>query len=218
MEETNLLQHVLDLFRAPEGDASGWMIRLVALGVGVVLALLLLWWLVRAVGRLVFGRRKARGGDWDHDLTIDLDRCPVPKTSPGPRRLTIYHLPVRLRLVVLAPAGKDGDVDVTAVEKHLDLLLPGLGGLTRHDRPRIRVWPAQVSHQGFNAAFHRHTPKAAGRGELSRWVLVAGRAQLGRQTVMVGLGLWADAPNTLDRLTLEPHQWLDVLRLKSADD
>jgi len=92
-------------------------------------------------------------------------------------------------------------------------VVPGLGAAAQIDRPCVRVWPPQVSQHGFAAAFHRHTRKAADRGEPSRWVLLAGRAQAGRQPVMVGLGLWADEPTTLDRVNLEPHQWLDVLRL-----
>ena len=150
-------------------------------------------------------------------LKIDLDACPLVAIPARGPRLTIYHLPVQLRLVVLAPVGKEGDLNATAVEKYLDRVVPGLGDLAFHERPEIRVWPAQVSHHGFNAAFHRRTSKAARRGEPSRWVLVAGRAQLGRQTLMVGLGLWADQPNTIDRVTLEPHQWLDVLRLKQVE-
>jgi hypothetical protein len=51
----------------------------------------------------------------------------------------------------------------------------------------------------------------------SRWVLVAGRALGGRQPVMLGLGLWAEQPSTVGRLNLEPHQWLDVLRLRPAE-
>jgi hypothetical protein len=121
-----------------------------------------------------------------------------------------------LRLVVVAPSGREGDVDATAVEKLLDRIVPGLGGVARNDRPRIRVWPAQLSQQGFNAAFHRCTPKREGEGQPSRWVLVAGRAVVGRQPVMLGLGLWAEEPGTIGRLSLEPHQWLDVVRLRAT--
>jgi hypothetical protein len=48
-------------------------------------------------------------------------------------------------------------------------------------------------------------------------VLLAGRAQLGKHPVMLGLGLWADEPNTIDRVNVEDHQWLDVLRLREAE-
>jgi hypothetical protein len=44
-------------------------------------------------------------------------------------------------------------------------------------------------------------------------VLLAGRAQGGGQALFLGLGLFSDEPTTLGRMNLEPHQWLDVLRL-----
>ena len=47
--------------------------------------------------------------------------------------------------------------------------------------------------------------------------LVAGRALLGKHPIMIGLGLWADQPNSLDKVTLEPNQWLDVMRLQRSD-
>jgi hypothetical protein len=185
-----------------------------AVACGLLLIVLLV---LRSLWRALFVRRP-RAEDWERELDIDLDACPLPVRPPGDRCLTVYHLPARLRLVVVAPAGREGDVDATAVEKLLDLVVPGLGQVAVEDRPRIRVWPAQLSHQGFSAAFYRHLRKAAGRGEPSRWVLVAGKAQVGRQPVMLGLGLWADQPNTIDRVTLgEPHQWLDVLRLKERE-
>jgi hypothetical protein len=191
----------------PEG-VPAWA---VAAGAGLLL-LLVLWLLLRALWRALF--RRARLPDaWDRELDIDLNQCPLPTRPPGERQLTVYHQPMRLRLIVLAPVGREGDIDATAVEKLLDRVVPGLGTAAQVDRPCVRVWPGQVSQHGFAAAFHRHTPKAAGRGEPSRWVLLAGRAQAGRQPLMIGLGLWADEPISIDRVTLEPHQWLDVLRL-----
>jgi hypothetical protein len=191
----------------PEGVPAWAVVAAAAL-----LLLLVVGLLLRALWRALFGRARPQEA-WDRELDIDLDECPLPTRPPGERRLTVYHQPARLRLVVVAPVGRDGTIDATAVEKLLDLVVPGLGAAAQTDRPRVRVWPAQVSQHGFAAAFHRHTRKAAGRGELSRWVLLAGRAQAGRQPVMVGLGLWADEPNAIDRVNLEAYQWLDVLRL-----
>ena len=191
----------------PEG-VPAWAV----VGGVTLLLLLVLVLLLRKLWRALF-RRAEPGDAWDHELDIDLDQCPLPTRPLGERQLTVYHQPARLRLVVVAAVGREGDIDATAVEKLLDRVVPGLGTAAQNDRPCVRVWPAQVSHHGFAAAFHRHTRKAADRDELSRWVLLAGRAQAGRQPVMVGLGLWADEPNALDRVNLEPHQWLDVLRL-----
>lgn len=210
MQADNIWDRIRDLFHSAGIDDE--VLVLVIAGAGALLVLVVLLLLLRKLWRALFGRRKTSDA-WDRELDIDLDECPLPTKPPGERRLTVYHQPARLRLVVVAPVGRDGEVDATAVEKMLDKLVPGLGAVAQNDRPRVRVWPAQVSQQGFTAAFHRHTPKAAERGEPSRWVFLAGRAQAGRQAVMVGLGLWADEPNTIDRVNLQTHQWLDVLRL-----
>lgn len=189
-----------------------WLIELTA----ALLLLLLAGLTVRAVLRTWFGRRRPKE-DFDRNLRVALDECPLPVRPPGVRWLYIYHLHVRIRLVVLAPPGKDAEVDALAVEKLLDAVLPGLGAIASNDRPRIRVWPNQLSAQGFTATFHRCTLKSEREGDPSRWILVTGRAMLGRQQVLLGLGLWAGEPNTIGRLTLEPHQWLDVLRLRAPE-
>jgi hypothetical protein len=200
----------------PEGvrdflDGGGWWLVLAVLALLGVAVLVLL---VRGLERL-FGRRKVPARK-DDELHFDLAGCPLPVTPPGDPHLACYHLPVRLRLVVIAPPGRDTVVDAFAVEKLLDRVIPGLGNVARHDRPFIRVWPAQLSQSGFAATFHRCARRPEPEGEPSRWVLVAGRVQVGKQPYLLGLGLWADEANTVGRLTLEPHQWLDVLRLRSA--
>ena len=194
-------------------DVQAWW--LIFLAAALVL-LLVLGLLLRRLWRGLFGRKKP-APDWERDLRVELDECPLPVRPEGGVVLTVYHVPVRLRLVVLAPPGKDAEVDALAVEKLLESVLPGLGAIAANDRPRIRVWPKQMSRQGFTATFHRCTVKYEAEGEPSRWVLVAGRAMLGRQPVLLGLGLWAGEANAVGRLTLEPHQWLDVLRLRTPE-
>lgn len=194
-------------------DGGWWAV----LGVAALLVLWVGWALLRRLGRALFGRGPEKKVDWERDFREDLNECPLPVRPPAGRYLTVYHLPVRLRLVVVAPAGTARDVDATAVEKLLDRIVPGLGDVTRNDRPRIRVWPPQLSNQGFSSIFQRCMVCPEPEGEPSRWVLVSGRAQAGRQPVLVGLGLWADEANTVGRVSLEQHQWLDVLRLKTVE-
>lgn len=213
MIESPRWQRFLDLLVAAD-DPSRQTVEWVVLGVLALVAFLLAAAVLGRLWRALFGRRLATEADFDRSLREELDRCPMPPPVPGPRRLTVYHVPVRLRLVVAAPAGNEGEVDATAVEKLLDLVLPGLGEMARADRPRIRVWPPQFSQQGFTLAFFRRAQRAEPEGEPSRWVLVAGRAQLGRNPVLLGLGLWADEAVTLGNISLEPRQWLDVLRLR----
>jgi hypothetical protein len=190
-----------------------WLIELTV----ALLLLLLIGMLLRSLGRALFGKKAAKKKDWDKSARIVLNECPLPVRPPAARRLFIYHVPARLRLVVVAPPGTENEVDATAVEKLLERVLPGLGAVAANDKPRVRVWPPQLSQQGFTNSFHRCTVKEERDGEPSRWVLAAGRAMVGRQPVLLGLGLWADEPNTIGRVTLEPHQWLDVLRLRAAE-
>ncbi len=187
-----------------------------AMLVAALLGLLLAAHLLRGLWRGAF-KRPRREVDWDKPLREVLAECPLPARPPGERELLAYHVPVRVRLVVVAPGGKDVDVDPEAVEALLDRLVPGLTEVALNDQPLLRVWPPQLSHQGFINAFHRCTIKPERDEQLSRWVLLAGRAAIAKQPLFFGLGLWAEQPNTLGRINVEPQQWLDVLRLRPTE-
>jgi hypothetical protein len=139
---------------------------------------------------------------------------PPPRPSSGDRRLTVDGVPVRLRLAVLAPAGASGAVDPATVDALLDRTLPGLGEIAQHDKPRVRVWPTQLSYQGFAHAFFRHVVRPEPDGELSPWVLLAGRVRVGKAQFMLGLALQAIKPNGLGRRTLDAHEWDTALRIR----
>jgi hypothetical protein len=182
-----------------------WLVELVCLLAVVVAA----GYLLRALLRRLFASRR-RDIDWDRPLREDLDSCPLPNVPPA---ACVYHVPVRLRLVVVAPGGKGVDVPDDAVGALLDRSIPGLGALVVRDQPRVCIWPAQLSGMGFTNLFHRCTPTAERDSEPSCWILLAGRAQWAGENLFVGLGLWSEEATTLGRRNLEPHQWLDVLRL-----
>jgi hypothetical protein len=188
-----------------------WLIYLAL----VLASLVVLGHLLRKVGRTLFVRRPPPS-HWERQLREDLDECPLPVRPWRDPVLTMYHVPVRMRLVIVAPVGKEIEVDAIAVEKFLDRVVPGLGEACAWDRPLIRVWPPQLSQEGFVSFFNRCTPKKEGEDSPSRWILIVGRTHVGRQPVMLGLGLWAEEPNTIGRITLGPHQWLDVLRFRRA--
>ena len=184
-----------------------WGVLLGAALLVLVLFLLLL--------RAVFGgrRRPAQAAAPEDDGSEKLGHYPPLQRPPGAYVATVYHVPARLRLVTVAPVGKI-PIDPTTVEALLDQLVPGLGQVAHDDRPRVVVWPPQLSHHGFGAAFHRTARKPEAEGEPSRWILMAGRAQVGKQPVALGLAFQADQPNTVGRLNVEPNQWLDVIRLR----
>jgi hypothetical protein len=192
-------------------NSGGWL--LVAAGVGLI-ALLIIWLLLRSVVRGKGRRRRPAEAEWTEDLTA----YPPPPALWGSQRLSVYDLPVRLRLVVAAPLGLEGaDVKPEQVPWLLDQVVPGLGAIVRSDRPRVRVWPMQLSKEGFAAAFRRRTMTSEERGP-SRWVLLMGRMIVDRRPVALGLAFLANQDNTLGRITLEqPHEWMAVIRVKQVD-
>src|SRR5262249_11152360 len=142
---------------------------------------------------------------------------PEAATATGPE-LMLHHLPVRLRLVVLAPGGRDQDIDGEAIEALLDQLIPGLGTVARQDGSALRLWPAPLSQQAFLNTFHRAMIRPEREDALSRWSILGGKALLGRQPVYLGLVLWTGQPHSLGRLNLGPHQWLEVLRFRQREE
>ena len=128
--------------------------------------------------------------------------------------MRVEGVPVRLRLVVIAPAGNDGEVEADDAEEMLERVLPGLGEICKNDTPRIKIWPRQLSYEGFTKHFQRNMRTPEPEGEMSRWVLLAGRAKLGQQQIMLGLGLQAVKPTTVGRKTVDAHEWPTVLRVR----
>src|SRR5262249_24565712 len=150
------------------------------------LVLLMLWMLLRSLFRR---RRKRSPPKPRDDLEEDLESLPPAPQSTGDRRLTVEGVPVRLRLVVVAPAGTGYNVKPETINKVLDRVLPGLGAVAETDQPRTCIWPKQLSYEGFANTFHRNTPIPEGEHEPTRWVLVAGRADIGDHQILIGLGL-----------------------------
>ena len=193
-------------------DGGGWW---VVLGLAAVVLLLLLWAVVDRSVRALFRRRLPSLEEADRAFHENLADYPPPATAGY--RLSLYHLPVRLRLVVMAAIGTEASVEEGTALELLDRIMPGLGAIAAQEQARIRIWPPQVSQQGFTLAFHRRTQRPEPEGELSHWVLAAGRAQPGRQAILLGLALWTEEPTMIGRLAIDTYQWLDVLRIKMPE-
>ncbi|MGH7168842.1 MAG: hypothetical protein ACRELG_01000 [Gemmataceae bacterium] len=168
-------------------------------GGALLLLLLLILWLRR-------GRRPSV--DPEAGLIENLGEYPA--AGPGPRRLLLHGDPVRLRLVVLAPMGKRSLPANGAVEPLLDQVLRGLGDIARQDRPRIRLWPPQLSSQGFAPTFFRLSRRPEQAGKPSPWMLAAGPVRAGGQQFLLGLALCADGPTDLGNLSLQANEWSAV--------
>jgi hypothetical protein len=178
-----------------------------AVAAGVLILLLILVALMRRGG--------AKKVDPEKGLDEDLSEYPTPSGRAGLRRLTVHGRPVRLRLVVVAPVGKRKIAEGGAVEALLDQVLLGLGEVARYDRPRIRVWPPQLSQQGFAPTFFRRTQCPDRDGKPSHWLLAAGPARAGGAPVLLGLALWGDDKAPLERLILTETGWDEALQMKT---
>jgi hypothetical protein len=173
-----------------------------AIGGAVMLLLLLILWRCR-------GRRPTL----DPQAELIENLADYPPAGPGPQRLFLHGQPLRLRLVVLAPMGKRALPTDGAVEPLLDGVLHGLGDIARQDRPRLRVWPAQLSHQGFAPTFFRLTHRPEPAGKPSPWVLAAGPVRAGGQQFLLGLALCADGATELGNVALQANQWNESFRI-----
>jgi hypothetical protein len=201
----------MDVSWLGEWEPYGWPI----VGGSAVLLVVALAVIVRGLARLF--RRPAKATDQEAHLREDLSRFPPPPVPLGPKRLTIDGVPVRIRLIVLAPAGQRA-LDPDDARTILDHVRRGLGEAAAEDDPKVAIWPAQLSQTGFAPKFHRLVSAPVRPGQSSPWVLAAGPAKLGKDPVLLGLALLADDPTTLGRIEVKPGEWYSLLRFERFED
>jgi hypothetical protein len=180
--------------------------------IGIVAALVFLLVLSSALRRW---RSVARESENFELLEEVFSYPPAPNLSSDTKPLMLYGLPVRLRLMVLGPLGHDaGSIIADDVDAITERMVPGLSGRLRLDLPRIRLWPTQLSHAGFVAAFRRNTPLPDNEVKLRSWVLVMGKVLKDGKPIAVGLAMQSTEPNTFGPIVLQhAHQWMEVLRI-----
>lgn len=164
--------------------------------------LLFLFNLVRSGG-------KKKQPDQEVGLREELWEYPDPP-PPGLSHLFCEGLSVRLRLIVMAQTGTGGN-EITADEIPglLEHVLRGLGGFVETDKPRLRVWPPQLSISGFAPRFFRLVQSPDKEGESSNWILAAGSHRVGNKVLLLGMALYSEQPTTHTRLLLENKEWKD---------
>jgi hypothetical protein len=188
-------------------EGGGWYL---VLAVIAVLVLVVVGLLLLSLAKM-FARK---GPAPQPDLRENLAEYPPAPGRPGPHRLSVEGYAARVRLVVIAPMGKQATVTAEQAENLLEHVQHGLANICRQDKPRVRVWPPQLSVEGFGHQFHRHTMKPEREGQPSHWALAAGKARVGQSYILLGLALQTDEEQTLPPLMLEPKQWNEVLRIK----
>lgn len=188
--------------------AEGWRYVL------LILALVLLFLLGKSIQLLSRAlKQQKKDSEWDDPMRIRLESCPLPAHSPSENRLAVYHVPVRIRLVVVAPVGKAEPMQMNEIPDHLDHVFPGLASFVMSQLPRIEIWPGQFSSSGFATLFHRCLIKEEPDGQPSQWIFLTGRAISQGRSFYIGLALWSDTKTGIGRRKLSPLQWLEVLRL-----
>ena len=150
--------------KLPPKDSNVWIYA----GAGVA-GLVVLYVLAKMLG----GKKKLP--DLQKAQREDLESYPPAPAKAGPKRVTVFGVPARLRLVVVVPTGKAaGAISPDDVPELLDDVLHGLGAFVAKDKPRVKVWPAQPSVAGFAPTFHRLVQAPDAGNPKKRWLKLAG--------------------------------------------
>jgi hypothetical protein len=177
---------------------------------GVVGALVL----VGVIAFFLFRGRARKAADPEAGLVENLARYPMP-LKMGRHRLSLQGRPCRLRLAVLAPAGRRDLSEHGGPEALLNRVVRGLGDVAKADRARLRQWPPQLSSAGFAPTFFRNTQRPRDHGQARHWVLLAGAAKAGDLPLLVGLAVWCEEASDAGQLSVQPQQWAELLRVET---
>jgi hypothetical protein len=209
-----IIKNTLDPLLQSMPDAVADYGVLIFLVAALAVLLPVAWYQRRLLQVLVVGRRGG-GMRFPEPPEEDLSQCPMPSEAAGNRRIVVQGIPARARLVVLAPLGTAASLEGESMEEILNHLIWGLGTVVGQERPRVVIWPPQLSAHGFSAVFHRLTRKPEADGEPSRWLLIAGPTPPRPRPVLVGLALWTDESTTVGRISMQPTQWVSSIFIQS---
>ncbi len=213
----NLLKPLIQMFPDSAQEFLNTDVGTIVLLLAIVVVVALVGAVALSVLKGILGGTKRKPASKPKaELDLSAHSRPAAPTPAPAQRIFVSGEPVRLRMVVLAPAGSESDLDPTQVAKLLDKAVPGLSKQYAHDQPSVKTLPAQVSVKGFPPTFFRKTGLSAEKGDLSRWVLVAGRCVVGKRSFLLGLALWADKPCSVGHVTVEPDRWQELFRIRTA--
>ncbi len=185
----------------------------------VVLAAVAVLALISMLVVVSFLRRRRRTPEAPPiDLTIRIGDLPQHGPPVEGPQLEFYGMPVRLAVLVLAPAGRNSQIPgADELLDAVDCLVPGLAGVLASHDPLIRSWPVQLSTQGFTHSFFNNAQLPGDRGRGTPWCSIAGRFETSSQQLLAGLVCCADKPNSQSQHTVaHMGQWMDVLRIRDA--
>lgn len=199
--------HMGSLTLAQAVETSWWPLAAVLGAIALLLLVLVApWWLKR--------RRRI---ETNVAPTLKVNVAALPSEGPpsaGPS-LRLYNVPVRCAMLVLAPVGRGANQPpADKIAEIIDQVVPGLAAIAEAHHTSIKVWPAQLSSQGFLHQFSVNVglPGEAGKG--TPWSSVCGRFEAQGVPYLVGLLLCAARPNSLGQFYVEREsQWPDMLRV-----
>jgi hypothetical protein len=181
------------------------------IGAAAILCLLVVGFIIRRLRR-----RRGPPPLPPADLRVNIEALGDHGPPSGSPMLELYHLPVRLAAVVLAPTGRGSQLPAgMQTAAIVDNIVPGLAQILELHQPLIRQWPAQLSTQGFSNTLFSNLRLPGDHGKGTPWSVIAGRFEGGGQNILAGVVLCAAAPNSLGQFVIErPGQWLDLLRVR----
>ena len=172
---------------------------------------------------ILFVLSKLRGGkskpaDQAVSLRVDVQQLSDAPPSSSAARLEVYNVPMRLALLVIAPAGRDAQIPPSSsLPLVVDAIVPNLMQVLNDHQPDFRRWPPQLSSQGFSQVFFNNVPLPGDGGKNTRWCGLAGRFDTPGGPFLAGLVCVAETPNAIGQITInQPGQWLDLVRVKPA--
>ena len=176
-------------------------------GVAVVVVLII-------VARVVLVGRRRTTQSFD-DLSVDVKELGAHGPPPG-SQLEYYGTPVRVALLVLAPAGRHHELpSKEELPSLVEQFVPGFIDILSLHQPSYRGWPAQISSSGFAHSFFNHVPLPGDRGKSTPWCGIAGKFTALGQQFLVGMVVVADSVNGFSQRIVEHEgQWHDILRVR----
>jgi hypothetical protein len=186
----------------------------VLIGVAAVVGLVIL----ALVARVVFGRRRSKTGDDLAELAINVLGLEAKGPPDAWPQLEFYGVPVRMAVLVLAPAGRLSEIPPREqLRGVMENLMPGLAEVLDRHQPMFRRWPEQLSTHGFAQAFFKHVRLPGDAGKKTPWCSVAGRFDAGDCQLLAGIVCCAASPNAHSTVIVEhAGQWHDVLRIRRS--
>jgi hypothetical protein len=192
---------------APGSWLENGPLLLGVVGAGVLVALVVV---------ALLRRKNTKTFDTEAGMGEDLGTYSPPPSQQAPNPLTFQGLPLRLRLVVLAPVGRRTVAGGAEAEHILEQVVRGMGQAAAYDQPKVRIWPLGLSNAAFAPIFFRRVQRPQPAGSPSNWILLAGQASAGAQTVHLGLALWSEELTQIGNRAVGRNDWNDLLRVNAT--